>query len=316
MKPRFLIHVGYHKTGTTWLQRQVFSDEMSHFRLIPRHLIDEALIAPNPFEFHDSRAEDLIHQEMEISLESGRVPVLSHESLSGDPLRGGLRAKDLADNVFRAFSDARILIVIREQRSLLLSIYKEYLRRTGVLPVKRLFRPRTIAETRIGGERPRLDYFAFHHFIEYYQQLFGTERVLVLPYELLQSDPMRFMREIAEFMDLPPPPRIPSTRENVAIPGTILAIKRYWNIGLRAIGLDRILAGPLDDSKIRRVHFQLWNDIARLGSSLPSAWVERRWRDQLEPIVAGRYGASNALTSRLIGIDLRLYGYESVEPDG
>ena len=47
-----LVHVGYHKTASTWLQRRIFSDEsLGYLEVRPRTIIDQAFIVCNPFRF-------------------------------------------------------------------------------------------------------------------------------------------------------------------------------------------------------------------------------------------------------------------------
>jgi hypothetical protein len=128
-----LVHIGYHKTGTTWLQRYVFGSSEAGFSQVAGA---QRFIAVNAFGFRAGR----IRREMERRVNKAQVqrlvPVLSSERLSGEPHFGGYDSEIIADRLAAVFPDARILVVIREQTSMFLSIYKEYIRRGGAASLK------------------------------------------------------------------------------------------------------------------------------------------------------------------------------------
>ena len=119
---RPLIHVGYHKTGSTWLQKRVFADDAAGF-CVPwaagREEAVRAFIHPNPFHFAPAKAREAFEAGLEKARERSLVPVISHEGLSGDPMAGKYYGREVAERISRTFPDARILICIREQKATL-----------------------------------------------------------------------------------------------------------------------------------------------------------------------------------------------------
>lgn len=304
-----LIHIGYHKTGTTWLQKHVFADAKNGFTPVhPRTLIDEAFVIVGPFSFDRTAAAEHLRPIFEKAESTDTVPVISHERLSGHPLRGAYDAQLIADRLVDTYPQASILVVIREQKAMMLSTYKHHILRTGTRPLRRIWEERTLAQRRSAG--PTLEVFEYHRLIGYYQKLFGSNRVLVMPFESLMSDPLRFVGQIADLVGLPKPTSVTEERENVALPALALAGVRRLNAFLTMIGLQRVVVGPPADSEIRRGKLEFVRAVGRYAPKSLSAPIERKWRAQIAELAAGRFGESNKITADLTGLDLGSLGYD------
>ena len=75
MRP--IVHIGYHKTATTWFQRSVYPHAESH-RWVPRGRVQAALLDPSGMAFDPDRARALLMEG-----DDGRPPLLCEENLSG-----------------------------------------------------------------------------------------------------------------------------------------------------------------------------------------------------------------------------------------
>ena len=80
---------------------------------------------------------------MQRLVDEGLSPVVSFERFSGNPFSGGYDSKEIADRLVRVFPDARVLVIVREQRSMIVSTYKKYVREGGALPPSKFMRPPT-----------------------------------------------------------------------------------------------------------------------------------------------------------------------------
>src|SRR5215217_1431938 len=199
MRP--LLHIGYHKTGTTWLQRQVFSNAEAGFSFVARPpALRSAFVVVDPFDFEPQIVRKNFEPKIWEAQEKDLVPVLSFERLSGSPYAGGYDSRPIADRLAAAFPDARIMLVIREQTRMLVSTYKQYIRKGGAASFRQYITMPTGA-----GRMPvfRFEFLEYHRLIGYYQRLFGPEDVLVLPYELLEGGPKAFLQRIGEFAGVP-----------------------------------------------------------------------------------------------------------------
>ena len=107
MNDQLFIHTGYHKTGTTFLQHQIFER-------IPK--VNYLHTFNNNFK-----------------IKKDRVNIISDESLTGSPYRGG-KATDqyiIADKIKKIFPDANIIITTRKTNGWLPSLYSQYIRNGG-----------------------------------------------------------------------------------------------------------------------------------------------------------------------------------------
>lgn len=306
--PEPLIHIGYHKTGSTWLQQAIFRDDRIGFATHETPLpVDEAFIAQNPFTFDASRARATFGSALSDAAERGLVYAISHERLSGDVGTGGVDSRMIADRLAESFPGARVLIVLREQRSMLLSIHKTQVR-FATQTLEERWRDRTVIERRRAG--PTLEYFDYDLLVAYYQKLFGADRVLVLPYEALRADALGFVSQIAKFVELPSPTEVPTEAANPSLPAGILELNRYFNKLLRLVGMAERFEGPLEERRTKRGQLRALEKLAAFVPSPYSRRVERKWRRSVERIAAGRFGESNARTAQLTGLNLAPFGYD------
>jgi hypothetical protein len=194
MTAPLLLHVGYHKTATTWMQRQLFMPAHG-FRQVAFHReAFDHVVAPHGFDFDPAPLAARL-AESSAALAPGEVPVLSSEILSGHPFQGGHESDVYAERLARIAPGARVLISIRSQLKILPSVYMQYVLRGGTLPWDRFF-----------AGTDELGYFAFtpKHFeydrlVAHYQRLFGPERVHVLTQESLQRDMAAAAAAVAAF---------------------------------------------------------------------------------------------------------------------
>jgi hypothetical protein len=136
-KNDLLIHSGYQKTGTTWLQKHLFNNPTIGFAkpFGPRE-ISEALVFPFPLTFDAEQCDSYLAPPFQQARDDGLFPVLSRERLSGSLCGGGYDSKEIADRLVRVFPAAKILIVIREQRAMLLSSYQQTVKGSSCLSLK------------------------------------------------------------------------------------------------------------------------------------------------------------------------------------
>jgi hypothetical protein len=309
-----LLHIGYHKTGSTFLQRQVFdAGDLGFVRLSgERRLINQHLIATN--SFHEVPAEIVgqIRDEAAAAASAGRILVVSHERLSGYPALGGYDSRLIADRLHGMVPGARVLIVIREQKSFIRSMYSQYVTDGGDQSLSRFLNPPEPHLNRVPGWD--FAFLAYHRLIGYYRDLFGAERVVVLPFELLTREPQRFVAGILRFCgrgpENAPPPS--ATVLNPKRPLTLQFFARLLNRHLVRSQLSNsgFLPHPTSRAALAR--------LAPLVGALSPGFVERaldcRMRRAIDAAVGDRYAESNRLTRALTGLDLAAYGYDCGGP--
>ncbi|MBN1597448.1 MAG: sulfotransferase [Bacteroidales bacterium] len=186
-----ILHIGYPKTATSWLQEKYYPKITNRF-LVPRKTLQKYFLEPGAFEF-DVENTGKIFNEF-----SDKPLLLSDELLLGRLRPGGVKGfvtKEVANRLHKVFPDARVVLFIRNQIDMVASSYLQYVRSGGNYSIRRFMFP----EDYEGSRSNRtvllgLDYFLYHQVIDYYKQLFGDDQVDIYLYEDFDSDPKSFIQ--------------------------------------------------------------------------------------------------------------------------
>ncbi|WP_395331025.1 hypothetical protein WBP06_01170 [Novosphingobium sp. BL-8H] len=229
-----IVHLGYHKTATTWLQQQLFPNATSHDYL-PRQTVQDAFLKPAGMHFCPRQASEVL------SLRGRNRPVLlSEENLSGYLHNGGLHgflAPEVARRIKAVLPDAHIVIFIRNQFEICRATYAQYVSGGGTWGQHRYFE--TARMVRGALTRPwKAPVFEFEHFeydrlVAHYDDLFGRGHVHVYPYEWLHDrDALidRMQQDLGLSIDDLPPE---GSRANTSLGTAGLAMMRGVNLFTR-----------------------------------------------------------------------------------
>ncbi|HEX5183059.1 MAG TPA: sulfotransferase [Allosphingosinicella sp.] len=209
-EPVHLIHIGWAKAGSTFLQNWFAAHPQiafSHHGIAgfdgTFDLIRHAGL-PGDARCRVTSAEALSTPHPFAGVRDFDLHALAHHDAHAAQARGCRLLRQL-------FPSARILIVTRGARSLLLSGYSQYVRTGGDLSFAGFLEMAACAH-----------WWDYDRVIRLYEQAFGTENVLVLPYERLRDDPESFCRPIEAHLRIPPG-TVPHARANRSVSGAALA---------------------------------------------------------------------------------------------
>lgn len=304
MNQTAVFHIGYHKTGTTFLQKNIF-EKFSVFNRVDQFDINRAFIYPGPFHFSLEQARAFVHEK---SI-GDRINVFSNERLSGGPHYGGRDAREIADRIFHTCPNAKIIIVVREQLSAIQSAYMQYVKACGSLSLKEYVAPSTRRD--LGSFRK--EHFEYHYLVGYYQELFGKDKVLCLPYELMRKDLDLFLRSILSFTGLlewqinEVVNGISDERINAQLNYYQTQIKRYFNPFISA---DQKDLGGTFKSGIMSTSFSAVNFLA--GKLVSASRHQKKKAAQFEFLsdhFKDYFQESNIQLQGLTGIDLKSLNY-------
>ncbi len=304
-----LLHIGFHKTASTWLQANLFDDGALGFTARfggPRHQLVADIVRPDPLFFDPACVRTRYAPFLDDAGAAGRTLVLSHERFSGYPSSGGRDRQMIAERLAATFPQARILIVIREQHAVIRSMYSQHVTDGGVEGIARFLAPAEPYLLRRPGFRR--EFYAYNRLIDLYARLFGRDRVLVLPFELLAREPSCFAGAIARHCGQPATPVLANGRVNVARPLLMQWVQRPLNM---LFYHNELSPGAL--FHISRFH-KRYARLAPLFRAISPGAVERRLdrglRQAIAAHVGGYYAHSNALTQAHVEHDLRSLGYQ------
>jgi hypothetical protein len=321
-----LIHIGYTKTATTWLQHHLFGDPATGFGWLEtngdrpgrpdRNSPVRRLVSLSSLDVDTAALREDFAGLIGSVDAKGLVPLISLERLSGSPFSGGHDSAEIAERLARLFPEARVLVVIREQGSMIVSTYKQYVKVGGAVSLERFIdSPRT---STLHVPWFQLGYFEYDRLLRHYLDLFGPERLLVLAYEEFVEDPAAFVAKIARFAELPaeaerleslPFDRTPKR----SLSSAAIAVRRRLN---RLAVRTEVNPAPLFEAPIAQRAVR-WATRDKLVDKLVDAALPRSVHDRLDSklrcvaaaAVGDRYRESNRATSELTGIDLGSYGW-------
>ena len=169
-----LLHVGYAKTGSTWLQKSVFGRPDGPFLLLP--LLDalEYFVFRDDAETAPGRIAAELAGFRTRADAADAVPVVSHEVLVGDQTQGRYWGHQVARRLQAVFPDGRVLMVIREQTAMLVSSYRQHLHVGGTETLAAFFSRQPGFEATC-----RPDFLAYDRMIAFYQELMADIRAAI-----------------------------------------------------------------------------------------------------------------------------------------
>lgn len=305
-RAKLLIHVGLHKTGTTWLQDRVFVNNKLGFESPWGPMASPAVaefMLVDPLAFNAQETLDRLGPDIDAARAKGYIPVLSHEGLSSRPVRGTYYAPTVAKRLKEVFPDARVVIGIREQRGMILSLYRQFVRNGGVYSLEQFIGT--------GNEQPgwsplcRLDFFHYDRFVRLYQDLFGADNVLVQPLELLRDDEPVYLKRLLDFAGSSGDPKDlgQAGASNVGWGGQTLELFRFFS----RFAVRNPL-GPKQPWSVRNAQRVCYKVDGIIPKSRHKK-IEARWKSYIADRCAGRYEESNKALADLTGLELGSMGY-------
>lgn len=309
-RPRPIVHIGYHKTATTWLQKAIFPAATSH-AWVPRATTQKALLSPPGMHF-DADATRAV-----LGMADQPLPVvLSEENLSGYPHNGGLHGligPEMARRIHAALPDARIVVFIRNQPDIVRSTYAQYVSGGGTWGLSRYLH----THSRVRGALTRaykapafeFEHFEFDRLITIYDELFGADRVHVFAYEALRDRDAILARLLTEVGLTLPEDFAPAASANRSFgPASLLAL-RFVNLFTRQSVVNKSWLIDLPGGQGIR-HGAKWV----LGRLPGSSARGHRLPDAVHRRVVEHYAASNRRLAAMLdatgrGLPLAELGY-------
>ncbi len=204
-----IVHIGYHKTGTTFLQQHVFPnmEGMQYYDYHTCVKLFKGIYIGTSLEFNEDEFA---------AMDKSVNALYSQERLVGD-MGTGLYNYEIANRLKRIGVN-KIIITIRRQAEMVESIYRQRINQGGVLRPEKFIKD---------SDYFRWSYLDYTPLIQHYVELFGIENVLIIPQEEMRADMDLVLNKLASFCHAGKINYTDDKRSNVSL--------SYWSIKLLRI---------------------------------------------------------------------------------
>jgi len=176
-----VLHLGFAKTGTSWLQQQVFPQMDIHY------------YKPGRYEI------------ITVPLHTDKPTVISFEGLSGTTYNNDRYI--LLYRLHKLFPKAKVLVTTRNKVNYIRSLYSQYVRGGGTKSLEWW-----------ATELVRHPYFLdWKLYFNQIQKLWGTNNLMLLPLELLKQDYHKYLQQLCYYVGVPIPHTINRTPCNTGL---------------------------------------------------------------------------------------------------
>lgn len=207
---RVIIHAGYPKAASTYLQRKLFKNhsEISEFSDQNYNNSDQnkMIEAMRRISCTESFNFDLDHWEKTISkiinnIPSNRKILISFEGLISP---GRADRKIIIRRLRKIFKNAGIIIIIRNQEDILRSTCFQHMRKNKLYDSFRdindwLENPLKHSKHLTTNYNHPINRIKYYPVVRYYEKKFGRENILILKLEELKCDKSIFIKKLSRF---------------------------------------------------------------------------------------------------------------------
>lgn len=200
-----LIHIGFPKTGSTFLQHWFEKHPQLLYAPgglggfynvydISRHACQNSV----EYLYHVTSDESLVNP----AFSTGTIPVEFGRKMTPPFLNSKLARSAVCSTLKSLYPNGKILFITRGFKGITDSGYSQYVKAGGVLDFKEHTERITAAFKDMSAKNTISEGMNFSLIISLYAEAFGKENMIVLPYELLRDDQNKFLSIIEETLGL------------------------------------------------------------------------------------------------------------------
>lgn len=195
MKKKIYLHVGFHKTSTTFLQWKVFP-QLNQVKLIRKTHANKLF---RQIRLRNLREKDIlrIRKSFDKNGTDGKPTLISYEGFTGSPFsdRKLKSAYTIVDDLRRIFPedqyDVYLIVGTRKQVDIITSLYIEFLHQGGTMKEKDY----------IGRlkEQGKLRNYLYNDYLDYVEKVFG-KKYFVFIYENFKEKQKSYLLELLNYI--------------------------------------------------------------------------------------------------------------------
>lgn len=179
-------HIGLHKTASTLFQKKIWVNN-KFINLINKYENDKIFL-----EIFLNQNDNNLKNFIESNLVSNLPNLVCEENLSGENLSNYNFFKNI-DKIYRIFPNSKIIIFLREQKSMINSIYFDYIVNGGNLKFNEFLKK---------YESKLISKLSYSSQINYIFEKFGKNNSLVLLYEMINLNRNHLILKLSEFLSI------------------------------------------------------------------------------------------------------------------
>lgn len=205
------VHVGTRKAGSTFLQEEFFPSH-PQIHSLGKPFTDDGIIDFVTHLFAEDMAFDLGRARRQVAdsvrpaMRDGMANILSSEDFAVPP---NFRDQIVADRgimmrrLIDLFGDVKVIFVLRNQTTVLRSVYSDYLKDSFHRQYKYMTYDDWVARA-VRRRAVQAHMYKYAAPLAYYERLLGRDNVGVFLYETLSTDRAAFVRDVSRFMNVDP----------------------------------------------------------------------------------------------------------------
>lgn len=301
-KPKLLIHVGYHKTGSTFWQKNIFRAE--NINLLDRAEVQHELLQPSVYEFSKKHFNDWLSQR----LVPNQLNVISDEELSGNIHTYG-NGRSITFEMIERLSeievaDVYILMFIRNQVDMIDSCYRQYVKRGGSCSFNNYVNPKGLGSHRHRFPRFSLEHFRYDDVISHWYRKLDKESVLIYTYERFKQSPDEILKDLSQKLSIPLTSFSTEKQANKGLSNVSITLARISN---RMFNDDPIAKNSIFSFRLMQLFFI--KIYTRLDGFFPRFKKINYFDNEMKEKLDDYYHESNKKTEKLLELKLSDLNY-------
>lgn len=298
---KLVIHIGAMRTASTYLQ-DLFND---HSEI--HQILKSRFFSYNPYfekgkdflnEYLNTSKQLIVDSDENYSLGRFKNRLISHQdadfSFKNELFHLSHDLEKMAQRIHQTYPKAEILMIIRNQKQWIESVYKHDIQHFGVSENFNDF-----IESELGDSYKQAG--DFYNLYQIYASLFGSDKVKVMLFEDIRKKQDFFFQDLSKFLGVILQPKL-SAKKNEARSDKLIRINRYINR----------FAQKKKDRKEKKIYYKLRSFMIKGGNSFSSLVSSKKMMSDTELNDFSRnYINSNKKLAKLIDKEAEMgqYGY-------
>ncbi|WP_299096510.1 hypothetical protein [uncultured Winogradskyella sp.] len=191
------IHLGIHKTGSSFLQKEFFPKYEGELCFLDRSKLSQFkayVLNADDFEFDANKAMGFFKDALGENFDRERV-VVSDEEFYGNPYMASIDRKRNFDRLFAIFGNTlNCVVFLRNQQSLLNSLYNQYVKTGGTASFDKFLSYKKYPLNF------SLSYLIYDKYISYLKKVLKDDRIKVYLYEDFLENKLETLNDLNYFI--------------------------------------------------------------------------------------------------------------------